>query len=407
MKNGKTILYRVYQGAMALALRVLPEKKQELVTGNGSFLKAAVILKQHGVHKVQIVTTAGTVRRGTLAPLLSELESKGIEAAVFDGVRPDPDLSCIECAAKSYRDEGCDAFLSVGGGSAIDTAKAIRIFAGKMTEGYAPHLIAIPTTSGTGSEVTSFAVIADPAAGRKYPLVSESLTPDEAILDEELVKSVPASVTADTGMDVLTHALEAYVSINNNEFSGALAEKAVEIIGQFLYRSYSSNQDTHARRKMHIASCLAGLAFNSASLGLNHGMAHQLGARFHIPHGRANAILLPHIVEYNTGIGPVSRSQGEYPACVRKYCNMARILGVNNLNEVTTVRSLISYIHFLNEEMNIPKSVSAATAGKITQEQYEAAIESMAEAALADGCTATNPRKPLKEEVMEIYRRIW
>ena len=128
---------------------------------------------------------------------------------------------------------------------------------------------------------------------------------------------------------------------------------------------------------------------------------------FHSVHGRANAILLPHIVEYNTGIGPVSRSQGEYPACVRKYCNMARILGVNNLNEVTTVRSLISYIHFLNEEMNIPKSVSAATAGKITQEQYEAAIESMAEAALADGCTATNPRKPLKEEVMEIYRRIW
>ena len=313
----------------------------------------------------------------------------------------------IERMRKIVREEGLNVVVGVGGGSAIDTAKAIRIFAGKMTEGYAPHLIAIPTTSGTGSEVTSFAVIADPAAGRKYPLVSESLTPDEAILDEELVKSVPASVTADTGMDVLTHALEAYVSINNNEFSGALAEKAVEIIGQFLYRSYSSNQDTHARRKMHIASCLAGLAFNSASLGLNHGMAHQLGARFHIPHGRANAILLPHIVEYNTGIGPVSRSQGEYPACVRKYCNMARILGVSNLNEVTTVRSLISYIHFLNEEMNIPKSVSAATAGKITQEQYEAAIESMAEAALADGCTATNPRKPLKEEVMEIYRRIW
>ena len=128
MKNGKTILYRVYQGAMALALRVLPEKKQELVTGNGSFLKAAVILKQHGVHKVQIVTTAGTVRRGTLAPLLSELESKGIEAAVFDGVRPDPDLSCIEHAAKSYRDEGCDAFLSVGGGSAIDAAKGMWLF---------------------------------------------------------------------------------------------------------------------------------------------------------------------------------------------------------------------------------------------------------------------------------------
>ena len=334
---------------------------------------------------------------------------------VWDTVRPNPRYEDMVAAAELYRKEGCDFIIGAGGGSPLDSAKMIKLLiTNPGVVGYDAELrdndipfLTIPTTSGTGSEVTSFAVIADPAAGRKYPLVSESLTPDEAILDEELVKSVPASVTADTGMDVLTHALEAYVSINNNEFSGALAEKAVEIIGQFLYRSYSSNQDTHARRKMHIASCLAGLAFNSASLGLNHGMAHQLGARFHIPHGRANAILLPHIVEYNTGIGPVSRSQGEYPACVRKYCNMARILGVNNLNEVTTVRSLISYIHFLNEEMNIPKSVSAATAGKITQEQYEAAIESMAEAALADGCTATNPRKPLKEEVMEIYRRIW
>lgn len=364
-------------------------------------------LAQLHYDRVFIVSDPFVVFSGMIKLVTDPLTRAGIAFDVFTDVVPDPPIEKVINGIAAVSEKKAPCIIAVGGGSAIDTAKAIRIFAGKMTEGYAPHLIAIPTTSGTGSEVTSFAVIADPAAGRKYPLVSESLTPDEAILDEELVKSVPASVTADTGMDVLTHALEAYVSINNNEFSGALAEKAVEIIGQFLYRSYSSNQDTHARRKMHIASCLAGLAFNSASLGLNHGMAHQLGARFHIPHGRANAILLPHIVEYNTGIGPVSRSQGEYPACVRKYCNMARILGVNNLNEVTTVRSLISYIHFLNEEMNIPKSVSAATAGKITQEQYEAAIESMAEAALADGCTATNPRKPLKEEVMEIYRRIW
>ncbi|MCQ2771038.1 MAG: iron-containing alcohol dehydrogenase, partial [Clostridia bacterium] len=201
------------------------------------------------------------------------------------------------------------------------------------------------------------------------------------------------------------HAIEAYVSINNNEFSGALAEKAVEICGQFLIRSYLDNNDTHARRKMHIAACLAGLAFNSASLGLNHGMAHQLGAAFHIPHGRANAILLPYIVEYNTGIEQSSRSKKEYPPYVRKYCNMARVLGVGNNNEATTVRSLITYLHFLNAEMEIPSKVSETIS--ITKEEYESKIEQMAIAALEDACTATNPRVPTKEEVMELYRKIW
>jgi alcohol dehydrogenase class IV len=296
--------------------------------------------------------------------------------------------------------------ICVGGGSAIDTAKAVRKFARQFDENYAPHLIAIPTTSGTGSEVTRFAVISNPAEGRKYPLVDEELLPDEAILDEVLVKSVPASVTADTGMDVMTHAIEAYVSTENNEFSGALAEKAVEITGQFLIRSYTSCDDTHARRKMHIASCLAGLAFNSASLGLNHGMAHQLGARFHIPHGRANAILLPYIIEYNSGVTLAGRSQKEYPSCVRKYCNLARILGVSNMNEVTTIRALISYLHFLNAEMGIPAKVSEACP-KLTETEYLAALDDMAAAALVDGCTATNPRTPSKEEIIEIYKKIW
>ena len=157
---------------------------------------------------------------------------------------------------------------------------------------------------------------------------------------------------------------------------------------------------------MHIASCLAGLAFNSASLGLNHGMAHQLGAHFHIPHGRANAILLPYIIEFNSGITLINRSQREYPSCVRKYCNLARILGVSNMNEVTTIRALISYLHFLNAEMGIPSKVSEACP-KLTEAEYNATLDAMAEAALADGCTATNPRTPTKDEVIEIYKKIW
>ena len=355
---------------------------------------------------VIIISDPFVVTSGMITLLTTRLDRAHIRYELFTDVVPDPPVEKVIAGVAAVMKTKPPCIIGVGGGSAIDTAKAIKKFAGQFDENYTPHLIAIPTTSGTGSEVTRFAVISNPSEGRKYPLVDEELLPDEAILDEVLVKSVPASVTADTGMDVMTHAIEAYVSTENNEFSGALAEKAVEITGQFLIRSYSSCDDWHARRKMHIASCLAGLAFNSASLGLNHGMAHQLGAHFHIPHGRANAILLPYIIEFNSGITLINRSQREYPSCVRKYCNLARILGVSNMNEVTTIRALISYLHFLNAEMGIPSKVSDACP-KLSEAEYLAAISTMADAALADGCTTTNPRTPTKDEVMEIYKKIW
>jgi alcohol dehydrogenase class IV len=230
------------------------------------------------------------------------------------------------------------------------------------------------------------------------------MLPTEAILDATLVKSVPASVTADTGMDVLTHAIEAYVSINNNEFSAALAEKAIEICGTFLLRSYLDNTDSHARKKMHVASCLAGLAFNSASLGLNHGIAHAIGARFHIPHGRANAIVLPHIIEFNSGINKHSKSRSDYPKCVEKYCNVAKLLGVNNFNEITTIHALTGWVNFMNKEMNIPLSISQCG---IDKNEYMNAVEQMAEKALADACTATNPRVPSKSDVCLILEHLY
>lgn len=363
-------------------------------------------LSQIEYKQVLVIADPFVVTSGMIALITTRLDKAGIEYDIFTDVVPDPPVQKVIAGVAEVMSKRPPCIVAVGGGSAIDTAKAIRKFAAQMDATYFPHFIAIPTTSGTGSEVTCFAVISNPEEGRKHPLASEDLIPDEAILDEVLVKSVPASVTADTGMDVMTHAIEAYVSTSNNEFSGALAEKAVEIAGQFLIRSYSSCDDTHARRKMHIASCLAGLAFNSASLGLNHGMAHQLGAMFHIPHGRANAILLPYIIEFNSGMSLTSRSQKEYPSCVRKYCNLARVLGVSNMNEVTTIRSLISYMHFMNSEMGIPNRVSEALPN-LTKEEYEAAIDKMADAALRDGCTMTNPRTPLKNDVIEIYRKIW
>ena len=325
-------------------------------------------------NKILIITDPFIEKSGMLTLITSRLQQAFINFDIFSDVVPDPPLEKITAGVEKFIQSDPDCIIAVGGGSAIDSAKSIREFGARATK-KETALIAIPTTSGTGSEVTSFAVVTDAEHDIKYPLVSDSMLPTEAILDAELVKSVPASVTADTGMDVLTHAIEAYVSINNNEFSAALAEKAIEICGTFLLRSYLDNNDTHARAKMHVASCLAGLAFNSASLGLNHGIAHAIGAKFHIPHGRANAIVLPHVIEFNSGINKHSKSKKEYPKCVEKYCNVAKLLGVNNFNEITTIRALVGWIQFMNKEMNIPLSISQCGVDK---REYMNAVESMA-----------------------------
>ena len=355
--------------------------------------------------RILIITDIFFSGSSMLRIVTQPLSETNKEFRIFNDVVPDPPVEKIVNGVKVVLDYKPDCLIAVGGGSVIDSAKAIREFAVKMETGLNIALIAIPTTSGTGSEVTAFSVITDTANHMKYPLVSDSMLPDEAILDEELVKSVPPNVTADTGMDVLTHAIEAYTSINNNEFSAALAEKSIEICGTFLLRSYYDSNDWHARRKMHVASCLAGLAFNSASLGLNHGMAHQLGANFHIPHGRANAMLLPHVIEYNSGINVHSRMQKQYPKQVEKYVSLARLLGLQNFNTITTVRALVNWVQFMDKEMNIPLSISQM--GNITESEYREKIPAMADAALADACTATNPKVPTKADVIEIYEDLW
>ena len=357
-------------------------------------------------YKRVLVITDPFIAKGPMIKLITEpLERSGKAFEVFHDVVPDAPIDKIIIGVKKMLEYMPDAIVAVGGGSAIDSSKSIREFALGINHYADVAMVAIPTTSGTGSEVTFFAVVNDPVAKIKHPLVSPSLTAEEAILDAELVKSVPPAITADTGMDVLTHAIEAYVSTNHNEFSTALAEKSIEIVGVFLLRAFLNGDDTHARQKMHVASCLAGLAFNSASLGLTHGMAHQLGANFHIPHGRANAMLLPHIIEYNADIHKDSRSQSEYHPSVKRYSTIAHVLGLSSYNKVMSVRSLIQWIQFMNQDMKIPARISEI--GTISVNDYMSKVETMAEAALADACTATNPRTPDKEAIMQIYRNLW
>ena len=362
-------------------------------------------LKEIPYNKVLVITDPFIAEGSMIDMITNPLREANKNFEIFKEVQPDPPIEKISLGVKKMLEYKPDVIVAVGGGSAIDSSKSIREFALRIDNYAEVGFIAIPTTSGTGSEVTSFAVVSDPKEQRKYPLVSPTLTPDEAILDAELVKSVPPSITADTGMDVFTHALEACVSTNRNDFSTALAEKAIEICGVFLLRAYLDGNDTHARQKMHSASCLAGLAFNSASLGINHSLAHQLGAMFHIPHGRANAMLLPHIIEYNSDINKHSKSREEYLPQVKRYKTVAQLLGLSSYNTIMTVRSLVNWVQFMLKEMDIPLSISQM--GKISKEDYFDAIDKMADAALADACTATNPRVPTKADIIQIYKDLW
>ena len=258
--------------------------------------------------------------------------------------------------------------------------------------------IAIPTTGGTGAEVSRFAVITDQEKGVKYPLVEDSLLPDIAILDAELTTSVPPTVTADTGIDVFTHAVEAFVSTEASDFSDAAAEKAIKLVKRHLLPAYQNPEDRKARQGMHNASCLAGIAFSNSGLGLNHGMAHALGARFHIPHGRANGILLPYVMSFNAGCAE------QLTSTAKRYARISRLLELESSSVRQSALNLIRTARRYIEKLNMPSTLQAAG---VNAAEFEEAVHDMAEAALADRCTATNPRSCTAEEIEQIFRKAY
>ncbi len=322
------------------------------------------------------------------------LDSKGIPYGIFDKVIPDPTIEIVAKAISMISDD-TDTIIALGGGSAIDTAKVVR----KMYEtagGKKVDFIAIPTTSGTGSELTSFAVVSDSETKSKIPLIDYTLLPNLAILDCDFTMSVPPSITADTGLDVLTHALEAIASNKANDFTDAYAFKAVDLVFTYLKKTVIDGEDKQARMHMHNASSMAGVAFNEASLGICHSLAHALGGHFHIPHGRANAILLPHVVEYNTYLGTKSEET------IKRYAKLSRILGFGNYDDISSVKALVRQIRILIRSVNIPEYID----DMLDLNNYIAAIEKMSEQALNDKCTLTNPKKPSLTELEKIYKNL-
>ena len=325
------------------------------------------------------------------------------QVSVFDGVVPDPPIEVVAAGVQALQESGAEAMIAVGGGSTIDAAKAIRAVAKETlhidTDRW--ECFAVPTTSGTGSEVTEYAVITDRAKGIKYPLESKALRPPVAILDPQLTVSAPASVTADAGMDVLTHAIEAYVSKGANDFSDALCEKAVSLVFRFLPLAFQDGTDLLAREKMHNASCMAGLAFNSAGLGLTHGMAHAVGGKLHIPHGRINAMLLPHIIQLNANLAGVRG--GEYALAAKKYQRLAKTLDLPAPSVRLGVSNLLREVEHLNRVLKIPATLKE-WGGDL--EQVKQLWDEMVSAALADVTTSTNPRPATAENVSAILQRL-
>ena len=345
--------------------------------------------------KAIVVVGGGAMKRqGFLAKVEDYLKEAGMEVALFEGVEPDPSVETVMKGAKAMQEFEPDWIVAMGGGSPIDAAKAMWAFyeypeitfEDLITPFSFPELrqkakfAAIPSTSGTATEVTAFSVITDYAKGIKYPLADFNITPDVAIVDPALVAELPVKQVAYTGMDALTHAIEAYVSTLNCPYTDPLALKAIEMVFDYLPASYRCNME--ARAKMHDAQCLAGMAFSNALLGIVHSMAHKTGAAFstgHITHGLANAMYLPYVIKYNA----------KDPVAAKRYAEIARVVGLGGASEKALINSFCEKINEFNVILNIPATLKDFG---IKEDEFKEKIATISENAVGDACTGSNPR---------------
>lgn len=341
-------------------------------------------------NKATVVIGCGSVKKnGGFDRIMEQLKGAGFETQVIEGVECDPTIQTAQAGAEKMREFGPDLIVGVGGGSPIDGAKAMWLFYEypelPFEKAAVPftlptlrkkaRFVAVSTTSGTGTEVTSFSVIADRETGVKYPIADFNLTPDVAIVDTDLTASLTPQLVAHTGMDAMTHAFEAYVSTVANEFTDALAIKTIEMVDQYLFSSYSGEKE--AGNKMHIAQCLAGMSFSNAILGIVHSMAHKSGRILGVPHGCANAIYLPHVIAFNAVEAP------------EKYLEIADRLMLQGANQQEKIAALVDYINELNKSLNIPATLAEFG---VAEELFKENLDRMAAGSVEDPCTGTNPR---------------
>ncbi len=384
--------------------------------------------KMEDISRAFIVTDPVMVKLGNVDKVLYYLRKREqyCHSEIYSDVESDPSVECIMRGVEAMRVFQPDVIIAIGDGSAIDAAKGMWLFyehpetsfdglrqrfldirkrAFKFPKlGKKTKLVAIPTTSGTGSEVTSFSVITDKKNGNiKYPLADYSLTPDVAIIDPQFTRTMPKSIVADTGLDVLTHAIEAYVSVMANDYTDGLALHAIEMVFAYLEKSY--NGDPLAREKMHNASCIAGMAFTNAFLGLNHSMAHKLGGEYHIPHGRANAILMPYVIKYNATKPTKFAAFPKYKEYVadERYAKIARRVGLCGPDTSTqdAVNALIVAIENLMRATDRPLSIKACG---ISEAEFMSKVNELSYKAFEDQCTTANPVYPLVSEIEELYK---
>ena len=383
-------------------------------------------LKDMGKKKAFIVTDKVLFDMGYTNKVTEVLESNGIQFKIFSDVEPDPTLRCAKAGAKEMLDFNPDVIIALGGGSAMDAAKIMwvmyehpevnfhdlamtfmdirkRIYK-FPTMGNKAMMVSIATSAGTGSEVTPFAVITDETSGVKYPLADYELTPDMAIVDAELMMTSPKGLTACAGIDVLVHSIEAYVSIMASEYTNGLALEAIRLVFKYLPDAYNEGTtNVKAREKMAHASCMAGMAFSNAFLGVTHSMAHKLGAFHHLPHGMANALLMNEVIRFNAADAPTKQAafaQYKYPNAAWRYARIADHLGLGGNSEEEKVELLIKAVEELQAKLNMPKTIKEAG---VSETKFYETIDEMVEQAFDDQCTGANPRYPLMSELKEMY----
>ena len=377
---------------------------RDLYHGKGSLDE----LKNLKGKKAIVVVGGGSMKRfGFLDKAVNNLKEAGMEVRLFENVEPDPSVETVMKGAAAMREFEPDWIVAMGGGSPIDAAKAMwafyeypeTSFEDLITPFSFPTLrqkarfCAIPSTSGTATEVTAFSVITDYQKGIKYPLADFNITPDVAIVDPDLAETMPKKLTAHTGMDAMTHAIEAYVSTLHCDYTDPLALHAIQMIHRDLKKSYDG--DMEARDNMHNAQCLAGMAFSNALLGIVHSMAHKTGAAYsggHIVHGCANAMYLPKVIKYNA----------KNPEAAERYAQIAKFIGLEGQSNGELVDALIKELRAMNKSLDIPDGIKDYEGGIIDEKEFLEKLPEVAKNAIGDACTGSNPRQPSQEEMEKL-----